>query len=218
MLSHQWSLPLCYQPARLLCPWDSPGKNAGVGCRFLLQGGLPAPGTGPVSPESAALQVDSLPAEPSIYSGQRRVGGKHNSTSSMSTWARDFISVTISFSLSKEGSHPDVLHLQGAWEAAGENSWHLFGARETFFPVLHSSSPASWPPILDRVAHKAPLDFSIPPHGKTPKNFLANPLVTFSTHRHFCRHHAMCRDDPVPWGRSHTSRTDKNWIHLYSTT
>ena len=28
---HRW------QPARLLCPWDSPGKNAGVGCRFLLQ-------------------------------------------------------------------------------------------------------------------------------------------------------------------------------------
>ena len=26
------------QPARLLCPWDSPGKNPGVGCRFLLQG------------------------------------------------------------------------------------------------------------------------------------------------------------------------------------
>ena len=26
------------QPARLLCPWDSLGKNTGVGCRFLLQG------------------------------------------------------------------------------------------------------------------------------------------------------------------------------------
>ena len=25
------------QPARLLCPWDSPGKNTGVGCQFLLQ-------------------------------------------------------------------------------------------------------------------------------------------------------------------------------------
>jgi len=24
--------------ARLLCPWDSPGKNTGVGCHFLLQG------------------------------------------------------------------------------------------------------------------------------------------------------------------------------------
>ena len=23
---------------RLLCPWDSPGKNTGVGCHFLLQG------------------------------------------------------------------------------------------------------------------------------------------------------------------------------------
>ena len=24
-------------PARLLCPWDFPGKNTGVGCHFLLQ-------------------------------------------------------------------------------------------------------------------------------------------------------------------------------------
>ena len=29
-------------PARLLCPWDSPGKDTGVGCRFLLQGIFPA--------------------------------------------------------------------------------------------------------------------------------------------------------------------------------
>ena len=25
------------QPVRLLLPWDSPGKNTGVGCQFLLQ-------------------------------------------------------------------------------------------------------------------------------------------------------------------------------------
>ena len=25
------------QPTRLLCPWDSSGKNTGVGCHFLLQ-------------------------------------------------------------------------------------------------------------------------------------------------------------------------------------
>ena len=25
------------QPTRLRCPWDSPGKNPGVGCHFLLQ-------------------------------------------------------------------------------------------------------------------------------------------------------------------------------------
>ena len=25
------------QPTKLSCPWDSPGKNTGVGCHFLLQ-------------------------------------------------------------------------------------------------------------------------------------------------------------------------------------
>ena len=29
------------QLARLLCPWDFPGKNTGVGCHFLLQGTFP---------------------------------------------------------------------------------------------------------------------------------------------------------------------------------
>ena len=30
--------PYGQQPARLLCPWGSSGKNTGVGCRALLQG------------------------------------------------------------------------------------------------------------------------------------------------------------------------------------
>ena len=29
--------PQRLQPTRLLCLWDSPGKNTGVGCHFLLQ-------------------------------------------------------------------------------------------------------------------------------------------------------------------------------------
>ena len=29
------------QPTRLLCPWDFPGKNPGVGCHALLQGIFP---------------------------------------------------------------------------------------------------------------------------------------------------------------------------------
>ena len=32
------------QPARLLCPWDSPGKNTRVGCHALLQGIFPTKG------------------------------------------------------------------------------------------------------------------------------------------------------------------------------
>ena len=48
-LSHRLQL------ARLLCPWDSPGKNTGMGCHFLLQGNLPDPGTEPESFTSPAL-------------------------------------------------------------------------------------------------------------------------------------------------------------------
>ena len=29
--------PYGLYPTRLLCPWDSPGKNTGVGCYFLFQ-------------------------------------------------------------------------------------------------------------------------------------------------------------------------------------
>ena len=29
--------PQRWQPTRLPCPWDSPGKDTGVGCHFLLQ-------------------------------------------------------------------------------------------------------------------------------------------------------------------------------------
>ena len=45
------------QPTRLLCPWDFPGKNTGVGCHSLLQGSFD-PGLKPASP---AWQAYSLP-------------------------------------------------------------------------------------------------------------------------------------------------------------
>ena len=41
MLSHVplFATPLEYSPpARLLCPWDFPGKTTGVGCHCLVQG------------------------------------------------------------------------------------------------------------------------------------------------------------------------------------
>ena len=53
--------------ARLLCPWDSPGRNTGEDCHALSPGHLPNPGIEPVSP---ALQTDSLPSEPTHKPGQ----------------------------------------------------------------------------------------------------------------------------------------------------
>ena len=34
-------------PTRLLCPWDFPGKNTGLGCHALLQGIFPIHGSNP---------------------------------------------------------------------------------------------------------------------------------------------------------------------------
>ena len=46
------------QPTRLLCLWDFPGKNTGVGCHFLLQGILPTQGS---NPHLLHWQAGSLP-------------------------------------------------------------------------------------------------------------------------------------------------------------
>ena len=56
--------PMDCKPTRLLCPWNSPGKNTGVGCHFLLLRDLLNPG---VESKPPALQADSLPSEPPKY-------------------------------------------------------------------------------------------------------------------------------------------------------
>ena len=49
------------QPTRLLCPWDSPGKNTGVGCCASLWGIFPTPGLNPRLFHLLHWQVGSLP-------------------------------------------------------------------------------------------------------------------------------------------------------------
>ena len=46
---------------RLLCPWDFPGKNPGVGCHFLLQGIFQTHGSNQCLPCFLQWQADSLP-------------------------------------------------------------------------------------------------------------------------------------------------------------
>ena len=49
---------------RLLCPWDSPGKNTGVGCYALLQGIFPTQGLNPHLLGLLHWQEGSLPLVP----------------------------------------------------------------------------------------------------------------------------------------------------------
>ena len=46
---------------RLFCPWDSPGKNTGVGCQALLQGIFLTHGSNLRLIMSSEFQADSLP-------------------------------------------------------------------------------------------------------------------------------------------------------------
>ena len=54
------------KPARLLCPWDSPGKNTGVGCHALLHRVFLTqdPGMEPVSLMPPALAGGLFTASP----------------------------------------------------------------------------------------------------------------------------------------------------------
>ena len=49
--------PRRWQPTRLCCPWDSPGKNTGVGCHFLYQ-------CMKVKTESEVTQLCPTPSDP----------------------------------------------------------------------------------------------------------------------------------------------------------
>ena len=51
MSDSMWPMD-CSPPnsSKLLRPWDSPDKNTGVGCHFLLQGIFPTQGSNPVLP------------------------------------------------------------------------------------------------------------------------------------------------------------------------
>ena len=49
------------KPTRLLCPWNSPGKNPGVGCHALLQEVFPTQESNPCLLGVVRWQAGSLP-------------------------------------------------------------------------------------------------------------------------------------------------------------
>ena len=58
-------MPSTYvQPSRLVCPWDSPGKNTGLDCHALLQGIFPTQETNPGLLHLLHWQAGSLPLAP----------------------------------------------------------------------------------------------------------------------------------------------------------
>ena len=75
LLSHVWLFATPW-PAKLLCPWNFPGKNSGVGCHFLLQGKnrhtdkMEKNRNPEINPH---LYGQFIMKEPRIYNGKRTV-------------------------------------------------------------------------------------------------------------------------------------------------
>ena len=76
------SRPTVWESSRLLCPWNSLGKNPGVDESFPSPRDLPYPG---IEPRSPALQADSLPSE--ALTNAREVGRAMHLSSSISLFS-----------------------------------------------------------------------------------------------------------------------------------
>ena len=71
--------------ARLLCPWDSSGKNTGVGCHALLQGIFPTQGLNLGLLYLLHRQADSLPLAPPMRH-QQTEGQRNDTTGKWQIW------------------------------------------------------------------------------------------------------------------------------------
>ena len=73
--------PYGLQPTRLLCPWDSPGKNTGVGCHFLLQEIFLTQGLTQPALQAASLQSEPLGKHKYLFTETRQQQQKYKYTS-----------------------------------------------------------------------------------------------------------------------------------------
>ena len=138
--------PYGQQPARLLCPWDSPGKNTGVGCHFLLQGIFLTQG---LNLHLLHWQADSLPLS--------HVG-------SCSSYLRTLFSLPLSFQIQEWlclggldtsvlfiNEHADIpaLSLVIRMFSAKHQHWSLSHFPLTVPVLQFSACPSKWgtPPI-----------------------------------------------------------------------
>ena len=85
---HRWQL------TRLPCPWDSPGKNTGVGCHFLLQGIFPTQGSNPGLLHSRQTLLTSEPPGKSKVKEEREESWpktQHSKSKDHSIWSHHFM-------------------------------------------------------------------------------------------------------------------------------
>ena len=127
---------------RLLCPWVSPGKSTGVGCRSLLQGILPIQGSNPgllhcrqiLLPSEPPGKLLLLPTKTLGKSTLKNSGAKETSDKHSTNRAvKEPSSVSIFNNPSKPFSHVSQRHC------------HLQEQRTTYEATFYRSNPVLFP-------------------------------------------------------------------------
>ena len=118
--------------ARLLCPWDSPGKNTGVGCHALLQGIFPTQGSNDCLFRLLRWQADSLPlAIP---------GGPQNESGLSFMLCRSWLEAKV-----------HTWAQEGVWSLTGRLAHDPVMVRKTLTQVSVAQVPTLWQALCEAV-------------------------------------------------------------------
>ena len=121
--------PQRQQPTRLPCPWDSPDKNTGVGCHFLLQ-------CMKVKSEREVDRSCPTPRDPMDCS---LLGSSLHGI--CQTRVLEWVAIAFSISVDGPEEDPEVSDLPYSGYCNGrQHTWWLIANRKLFLTVLESVS------------------------------------------------------------------------------
>ena len=187
-----------WQPARLLCPWDSLGKKTGVGCHAPLQGIFPTQGWNPHLLYPLHWQAGSLPLAPpgkpsysyTYYSFQFCwVGWRHSLSYQglrSSGWHKVKNLVTVLCLWIIATSHPchcsPGLLTTASSEQRGKFRWHReenekYSHNDQRAPWRHTEGADRWAPGLDSWCLPSGVKWMFCSHPDTPRTLLGLALV-----------------------------------------
>ena len=118
--------PQRWQPTRLLCPWDSPGKNTGVGCHALLHGIFLTHGPNPGVLCLLHWQVGSWPPAPLGKEVMMVDTAQFKACQKDPVFPLCF-SLCVSLSLSISLSHTQFVQIvKSNWYILSEDPWFIY--------------------------------------------------------------------------------------------
>ena len=113
-----------------LCPWDSPGKNTGVGYHFLLQGIFPTQGN------PSLQEVELNPLCPSVDWLSNSLWKEHGEWKRITLQYRNLADMTLSKSSTSTSPVTNHINIMSPWHNAMRWVLHVCGILHTHIHIL----------------------------------------------------------------------------------